>query len=380
VQTDFIWFSQSPQNVAAVGELHDGADFRRARLGSYGEFLENTEYRIEFDFAFVERPAFLDNWVGLRRVPYLGTVKVGRYFEPFSLERITSNRFLTFLERSSMDEAFAPARKNGIGFYDNNDEGTITWAAGIFRSFTDNFGDNVATEGAWAGTARLTWMPWYDEESGGRYYMHLGAGYSYRAAAEEQVTFRARPEVRLKDQAQSFNVPFFVNTGPIPADHWQLLGGEFALVLDSFSIQSEYTYVPVARTNGPNPAFHAMYVSASYFLTGEYRPFQKLDSMFQRRTAVFDRVIPQTNVLKGDGAPGAPEGIGAWELATRWSYIDLNDQGIAGGRLTDLTFGLNWYLNPYTRVQFNYVRSLLDSPTNGDSTAGSYGLRFGFDF
>ncbi|MFN0051913.1 MAG: hypothetical protein ACKV0T_06960, partial [Planctomycetales bacterium] len=90
---------------------------------------------------------------------------------------------------------------------------------------TDFYGDNVATQGAWAGTGRLTWLPWYDDESGGRYYMHLGADYSYRAAGEESVTFRAQPEIRMRDQANPLNVPFFVNTNPIHADHWQLWGG-----------------------------------------------------------------------------------------------------------------------------------------------------------
>lgn len=380
LQTDYVWFGQSPNNQATFGPIQDGADFRRARLGVYGEIFETVDYRMEYDFAFIERPAFLDNWIGWRKVPIFNTIKVGRYFEPFGLERFTSNRFTTFMERALGDQAFDPARRNGVSFYNNNDDGSITWAAGVFRSFTDFFGDNVATEGAWAGTARLTWMPWYDEGSGGRYYMHFGADYSYRAAGEGSVTFRAQPEIRMRDQADPLNVPFFVNTGTIPADHWQLIGGEFALILNRFSVQSEYVYTPVARTNGPNPAFQSVYVYATYFLTNDYRPFQKMDSLFQRRNAVFDRVIPSSNFLKGDSSPGNPRGIGAFELAARWSYIDLNDQGIKGGRLNEMTLGLNWYINPFTRITLNYVRSFLDNPDKGKSTLDSYGMRFGFDF
>ncbi|MGQ0634298.1 MAG: OprO/OprP family phosphate-selective porin [Planctomycetaceae bacterium] len=379
VQTDYVWFGQSDLNRETVGDMQDGADFRRARLGAYGEFYEYTEYRIEFDFAFIERPAFLDNWVGWRKVPYLGTVKVGRFFEPFGLERITSNRFTTFMERALGDQAFDPARRNGIMFYDNTPDGDITWSAGVFRSFTDGFGDNVATQGAWAGTGRLTWMPWYDEPSDGRYYLHLGADYSYRAAGEESVTFRAQPEIRMRDAGNPLNVPFFVNTGAIPADHWQLFGLEAALVLNRFSIQSEYVYTAVSRLDGPSPGFQSIYAYASFFLTDDYRPFQRLDSLFQRRTAVFDRVIPNTNFMKGPNSPGDP-GIGAWELAARWSYINLNDKGILGGRLHELTFGLNWYWNPYTRITLNYIKSFLDNPEFGKSTADIYGMRFGFDF
>lgn len=380
VQADYVWFGQSPNNQATYGPIQDGADFRRARLGAYGEFFENVDYRIEFDFAFVERPAFLDNWVGWRRVPFFNTIKVGRYFEPFGLERFTSNRFTTFMERALGDQAFDPARRNGISFYNNTEDGRITWAGGVFRSFTDFYGDDVATQGAWAGTGRLTWLPWYDEDSGGRYYMHLGADYSYRAAGEGVVNFRAQPEIRMRTQAQPLNVPFFVNTGLIPADHWSLIGGEFAMVLNRFSVQSEYVYTPVARTDGPNPAFQSVYVYCTFFLTEDHRPFQKLDSLFQRRNAVFDRVIPSTNFLKGEDSPGNPRGIGAWELAGRWSYIDLNSNGIRGGRLNEMTLGLNWYMNPYTRITLNYVRSFVDNPVHGFSTLDSYGMRFGFDF
>ena len=54
-------------------------------------------------------------------------------------------------------------------------------------------------------------------------------------------------------------------------------------------------------------------------------------------------------------------GKGAWEIGYRWSTIDLNDNGILGGEVQDHTFGVNWYLNPYTRIMFNYVRSDVDN-------------------
>jgi phosphate-selective porin OprO/OprP len=53
-------------------------------------------------------------------------------------------------------------------------------------------------------------------------------------------------------------------------------------------------------------------------------------------------------------------GHGAWELAYRFSYINmLDDLTTKGaGLATDHTFGLNWYLNPFTKVMFNYVHSI----------------------
>ena len=63
LQTDFGWFGQDEVNRATVGNIPDGAFFRRARLGVFGELYETVEYRVEFDFAGDARPRFLDNWI-----------------------------------------------------------------------------------------------------------------------------------------------------------------------------------------------------------------------------------------------------------------------------------------------------------------------------
>ena len=60
--------------------------------------------------------------------------------------------------------------------------------------------------------------------------------------------------------------------------------------------------------------------------------------------------------------------------------IDLNDADIRGGRLHDLTLGLNWYLNKYTKMQFNYVRASLDGPAGSDSLANLAVVRAQVDF
>ena len=67
-------------------------------------------------------------------------------------------------------------------------------------------------------------------------------------------------------------------------------------------------------------------------------------------------------------------------MATRWSYIDLNDADVRGGRLNDVTFGLNWYLNAFTKFQLNYIHAMLDSPVNGESDANIMAARAQLDF
>ena len=64
-------------------------------------------------------------------------------------------------------------------------------------------------------------------------------------------------------------------------------------------------------------------------------------------------------------------------MAFRISQLDTNDiaAGFNGGKETDYTFGINWYLNPNTMVKMNYVRAEVDSHNTltGGANAG-YGL------
>ena len=73
-------------------------------------------------------------------------------------------------------------------------------------------------------------------------------------------------------------------------------------------------------------------------------------------------------------------GWGAWEIAARLSHIDGNDENILGRELTDVTFGLNWYLTPYMRMMTNYIHAFLDDPVIGESDADILGMRIQYDF
>ena len=52
-------------------------------------------------------------------------------------------------------------------------------------------------------------------------------------------------------------------------------------------------------------------------------------------------------------------GRGAWEIAARYSYVDLNSGSgadrIQGGIMDGVTVGLNWYLNTNLTVNFDWV-------------------------
>ena len=76
-------------------------------------------------------PQFLDVFWGRQDVPLVGNVRVGHFFEPFSLERLTWNRNDTFLEYSVAD-AFAPGRNTGLMIFDCSHDERWSYALGPF--------------------------------------------------------------------------------------------------------------------------------------------------------------------------------------------------------------------------------------------------------
>lgn len=374
VQTDAAWFGQSPANREAVGNAQDGVGIRRARLGAIGNIYESIEYRIEMDFALAGRPTFMDNWISINDLPVVGMVKIGHYFEPFGLERVTSNRYMIFLERG-LPDVFTPKRHTGIMAQNTYADQCGTWAVGGFRALNDNFGNDFSDQSGWSGTGRVTYLPWLEDHPDGACLWHVGGAYSYRAIGSGTTRFASRPEVTVNPAVSTADIPFFVDTGNLDTTHYQLFGMESAVVYNNFSMQAEYMWVPLHRSHGTQPDlfFQGAYVYGSWYVTGEHR-------RYRRDVGIFDRTIPFTNAFKGPIDSGNPRGIGAWELAVRWSCLDLNSQDVAGGRLNDITFGVNWHLNPYTRISWNYIHSLLDSPVNGDSFADIYAMRFWFEF
>jgi phosphate-selective porin OprO/OprP len=366
INADAGWWSQDPANRRTVGNLQDGVDFRRARFGVSGAAWENVHYWLQMEFAFPGRPTFTDVWVEVNEVPLLGNVRMGQWKLPFSVEIVTSFRFNPFFERSPVF-LLAPFRHIGIGFHDHSEDESVTWAAATFRPGNDQFGGDQGDAGGGSLVGRLTWNPVYEGDSERVFF--VGGAYWMTDPSNDTLRFGIfggnSPEFALI--LGTTITPSFVDTGLIRTHSFQ---AETAVVLGPLSIQAEAAYSYLDQMGGPPLNFFAGYVFATYFLTGEHR-------QFNRKLAGFDRVK-----LHSDFNPcqnGTCRG-GAWEVAARLSYIDLTDANIQGGRLTDITLGLNWYLNPYTRLSFNYIHAFLDRAPIGESEADIYAIRAQVDF
>ena len=134
----------------------------------------------------------------------------------------------------------------------------------------------------------------------------------------------------------------FVTTGAMDADNATVVGLEAALIWNSFSLQAEYVTSDVDSAPSGDPRFDAYYVMVSWFVTDEHRTYSK-------SKGAFGRILPEENLDFDAGT------WGALEIAVRFSSIDLTDGLVKGRGLQDLTGGLNWYLNPNTRITLNYI-------------------------
>ncbi|MFN9416433.1 MAG: porin, partial [Pirellula sp.] len=139
-QADAVSFNQGETSKEAYGRIDGGADFRRARLSAKGAVSDRMDYFMQMDFGFFGRPTFTDVWADFKDVGSLGTVRVGQWKQPFGLETVSSFRYTTFMERSSLFQAFTPFRHIGVGFYNHDDNLDWTWAASYFRTGQDQFG------------------------------------------------------------------------------------------------------------------------------------------------------------------------------------------------------------------------------------------------
>ena len=422
IQFDMGWYNASQNIVNSIGAfndfvdpgqgLTDGMGFRRARLRFAGNMYEVIEFFAQYEFAQsldlrrgtlgITGPTpdtdfeaeattgFNEVYIGVTQLPVIGNIRVGHHRETLNFATGTPDNNQTFLERPLLVDAF-----NGFIFSSGVtvqqsyfEERACLWL-GFFENNSRDF--SAVGDGEYVYDVRLTGLPIWNEEQ--QLWAHTGVDYSYRNLDRNEVSFRARPPVRT---GSSFQVPNILDTDSIFSTEAQQIGNlEFAAACGRLTLSAEgsWSWVTDAYTGGlplPNGTLPAgarsrgtylargAYMEALYFLTPDHRGYRK-------ERPGFDRVVPKENFFLVKGERGLCYGLGAWELGVRYDYLDLTDAGINGGTGQAVTLALNWYFNPNSRIQMNYV--VMDRHFDPADTAGrvngafqGFGIRFNCDF
>jgi len=356
VQFDWAYYSQGTRPPGT--DFSSGSNFRRARFGASGTLFHDWQYEFIYDFggSGVEAPGISSAFIQYDGIAPLH-LRVGAFPPPESFEDSTSASDLVFLERAQPTDI-----QRGIAGSDGRN------AAQVF-AYDDDYYASVAYTLGLVNDAAV-----FDEQQAvvGRvayrllrsldYNLAVGGNFSYvfkiadtAAGPGSPTAFRLRERPELNVDSQNIRL---VDTGTIDAsDYWDW-GFEAAGNWKSVYAQGGYFGYNVARRFGPlaDPDFSGWYVQASWLLTGEQKPYRPERGAYSS---------PKPNDPLTFDNVGSGGGIGAWEIAARYSDLDLDYQagapgtvktaaGFRGGDQKIYTVGLNWYPNTAIRFVLDY--------------------------
>ena len=362
MQFDMGGYFQNPNPNTQFPELNDGVNLRRGRIYFVGRF-DDFRVNVTPDFGGSPdgSPTLFEaniNYTGIKPV----TATVG-YFHPFvSLEDATFPGDLLFLERPSIinieRSVAAGIQRASLGAdaatEDFNASAYLTGPLFGAQNPTLLNGEQVGFIG------RLAARPYHDED------WNLHVGFSGQTVFHPNINASGTPGVSqttltLNDEPElriDFNK--LVDTGPLSARDASVYGGELGASWRNFLVQGEYYQIGVTQSKlpgvpAPKLGFNGGYVEGSWVLTGEPHRYS-----IDRASWGRPRVDHPFSLADG--------GIGSWEIAARYSTVDLDSNvipgvsqtvtgGVYGGQQQIAALALSWYPNDWLRfmLQFQYV-------------------------
>lgn len=377
-------------------DLSSGANFRRVYLGVQGKVFGDWSYNLNFDFGGsngTEAPGHIQSvylqYDGLNPFAF----RIGAYPPPANLEDSTSASDTMFLERNSPSDL-----QRNIAGGDGRDAVSLLYTGDrLFGALSFTGGkaqDSAVFDEQQALLGRASYLLYSDSDAhflvggNGTYVLKFpdavanGAptiSNTPGAAALNSIALSDPPELTVDS-----NGIRLANTGALSAEHLWQGGAEAAGNWRNFYAQGGYYDFEVQRAPMAFTAFTASgthhtaivtpsdnsfsgwYVQASWILTGESKGYNPATGAFTPPQPAAPLVL--------DGS-----GWGAWELAGRYSVLDLNDHAnnaanlitnwtggpggtrtytfyntVRGGDQKIWTAGLNWYPNNSIRFALDY--------------------------
>lgn len=371
-------FGSDAAEAARARDLSSGFNFRRAQIGVEGTFFKDFGYAIAYQFGgsgTEEAGRIQDVYLEYKGIKGW-RFRVGAFSPPVNLDDAAGSADTLFLERASGSElqrALAGSEgRVGAGILGNGDR----WTASLV--YTANTIGVTSFDEQQAIVARGTGLLVNDPQ----FQLHAGANLTYIFQLSDNggpdatsnrypVRLRDRPEIRV-------DTTRLIDTGNIDAETVFSPGLEVALRYKALLVQAEHFWFDIERRRAssgpqlPDPDFSGYYIQASYTLSGEPRRYNAQNGAFTN---------PRPAKYIGGKDSDDTAGLGAWEIAARYSVVDLDYNagsaggalpvgGIRGGHQEIWTAGLNWYLNAATRFSLDYQHVDIDRLSPGGTAFG----------
>lgn len=336
-------------------DLSSGANFRRAQLGIQGTVFGDWGYFFNYDFAGsggTETPGHIQaiyvEYDGFKPFAF----RLGAFPPSAGLEDNTGSPDTIFLERNSQSDL---ARNIAGG--DGRDAASVIYAGDRIYGALSYTGNKIQDSGAFdeqqALLGRLSGLLYTDDDaklvlSGNGTYVFKTQDTTPLSDSPGTISLSDPPELTVDNTGTKL-----VSTGTLDGDHVWEWGVEGGAQWDQFYAQAGYFGYGVDLRNSPlSYNFDGWYAQATYVLTGEARVYSKA-------SGAFGNPHPRDDFSFSNG------GWGAWELAARYSNLDLNDhagelgeaipaEGLRGGDQKIWTFGVNWYPNAALKFELQY--------------------------
>ncbi|CDF78763.1 phosphate-selective porin O and P [Formosa agariphila KMM 3901] len=324
---------QDQDSKDQVGSQESRFDIRSARVMLRGDINFKTpwHYLISVEYKGFDRgdddPNFgITDFKIVAPLSENSDITFGKIKETFVYEMVGDAANLPHFER--LLSPFFNSRNIGVIYHHFFLNNRLTASAGFYKDWFAS--DKSFSKSNNTFTARVTGLPKWEND--GKQFMHMGIGVRYVDAVDDIIQLKGKNESNITSN--------YVDTGAMDASNQLNVNIEQLWSLDNFSVLMEYVHNWTDTKDFGTEQFNGYYVTGSYVLSGEQRPYDQ-------RAAYARRIKPTGK-------------YGAWEIFTRVGRTDLETKQIHGGINNRYDLGLNWWATQYWKAGVVYGISNLE--------------------
>jgi phosphate-selective porin OprO/OprP len=325
-------------------------DMAKRRVGVEGAVGDFADFQIEYEID--DQDPWRDVFLNVSPIRQL-QVQAGKFKLPFGLEENTGSANLDFAYRSIASRTLAPGRDRGVMVHGAVLDRFVIYEAGQF----DHDGANAGTRstsrvtGERTRAVRVTGVPLrrlrdeIDDFTVGIAYTHSTLSGEGLSSLHAQTTlgpdfWKTSWVVNGKRIRRGLEARWRPGPFSLAAEHIRVTEDRLGLSVEDGDLS------PIRSTG--------WYVSGTWAITGDEK---------------------EEGLTSTDHPIG--RGIGAVELAIRLEGVEVESgdaetpslspraETIVGNSLRVVTFGVNWYLNRWLKLQGNLIRETISDPSQG---------------